>query len=77
MPGHPGPRMNLALTLERAGRIDEAMATYDTALEVYSPSRTSRVEAPSVPPRPWATSGDQADSFSRLAPVRGHGDDTS
>jgi len=27
--------MNLALTLEHAGRIDEAMATYDTALEVY------------------------------------------
>jgi Flp pilus assembly protein TadD len=36
MPGHPDPRMNLALTLERAGRIDEALATYDTALEVYS-----------------------------------------
>ncbi|MCP3902143.1 MAG: tetratricopeptide repeat protein [Planctomycetes bacterium] len=35
MPGHPDPRMNLALTLEHAGRIDEAMATYGTALEVY------------------------------------------
>jgi Tfp pilus assembly protein PilF len=35
MPGHPDPRMNLALTLERAGRINEAMATYETALEVY------------------------------------------
>ena len=35
LPGHPDPRMNLALTLERAGRIDEALATYDTALEVY------------------------------------------
>ena len=35
MPGHPDPRMNLALTLERAGRIDEALATYETALEVY------------------------------------------
>ncbi|MCH8342412.1 MAG: tetratricopeptide repeat protein [Planctomycetes bacterium] len=35
MPGHPDPRMNLALTLERAGRIEEALATYDTALEVY------------------------------------------
>ena len=32
MPGHPDPRMNLALTLERAGRIDEALATYETAL---------------------------------------------
>jgi Flp pilus assembly protein TadD len=35
MPGHPDPRMNLALTLEKAGRVDEALATYDTALEVY------------------------------------------
>ena len=35
MPGHPDPRMNLALTLERAGRVDEALCTYDTALEVY------------------------------------------
>jgi Tfp pilus assembly protein PilF len=35
MPGHPDPRMNLALTLERAGRINQALATYETALEVY------------------------------------------
>jgi Tfp pilus assembly protein PilF len=35
MPGHPDPRMNLALTLERAGRTDEALTTYATALEVY------------------------------------------
>jgi Tfp pilus assembly protein PilF len=35
MPGHPDPRMNLALVLERAGRTDEALATYATALEVY------------------------------------------
>ncbi|MFN0012194.1 MAG: tetratricopeptide repeat protein [Phycisphaerales bacterium] len=35
LPGHPDPRVNLALTLERAGRTDEALATYDAALEVY------------------------------------------
>ena len=35
MPGHPDPRMNLALTLERAGRTDEALAAYESALEVY------------------------------------------
>jgi len=35
MPGHPDPRMNLALTLEKAGRIDEAAETYAKALEVY------------------------------------------
>ncbi|MFN0011298.1 MAG: tetratricopeptide repeat protein [Phycisphaerales bacterium] len=35
LPGHPDPRVNLALTLERAGRTDDALATYDAALEVY------------------------------------------
>lgn len=35
MPGHPDPRLNLAMTLEEAGRIDEAAEAYQTALEVY------------------------------------------
>ncbi|MFO0859141.1 MAG: tetratricopeptide repeat protein [Phycisphaerales bacterium] len=35
LPGHPDPRVNLAMTLESAGRGDEAIATYRTALEVY------------------------------------------
>jgi tetratricopeptide (TPR) repeat protein len=35
MPGHPDPRLNLAMTLEEAGRIDEASEAYQTALEVY------------------------------------------
>ena len=35
MPGHPDPRLNLALTLEEAGRIGEAADSYHTALEVY------------------------------------------
>lgn len=35
MPGHPDPRLNLGLTLERGGRVDEAIAAYDAALEVY------------------------------------------
>ncbi|CAG0954275.1 hypothetical protein PHYC_00373 [Phycisphaerales bacterium] len=35
LPGHPDPRMNLALTLELAGRSDDAISTYRTALEVY------------------------------------------
>jgi len=35
MPGHPDPRMNLAITLERAGRVDEALTAYASALEVY------------------------------------------
>jgi len=36
MPGHPDPRMNLGLTLERAARTDEARKAYASALEVYA-----------------------------------------
>lgn len=35
MPGHPDPRVNLAITLEKAGKTDEAIAGYSAALEVY------------------------------------------
>lgn len=35
MPGHPDPRVNLAMTLEQAGRYDEAINAYDSALAVY------------------------------------------
>ena len=35
MPGHPGPRLNLAITLDRAGRAEEARAAYTATLEVY------------------------------------------
>ncbi len=34
MPNHPDPRVNLAMTLERAGRTDEALSEYAAALEV-------------------------------------------
>jgi len=44
MPGHPDPRMNLALTLEEAGQVDEALQTYRTALEVY-PGHIATVQA--------------------------------
>jgi tetratricopeptide (TPR) repeat protein len=35
MPGRPDPRVNLALTLEMAGKVEEALASYGAALEVY------------------------------------------
>lgn len=43
MPGHPDPRVNLAITLERAGRLSEAFETYETALEV-APEHLSAIE---------------------------------
>jgi len=35
LPGHPDPRLNLALTLERAGRVAEALEGYREALVAY------------------------------------------
>ena len=36
MPGHPDPRVNLALVMEAAGRTDDALGAYASALEVRS-----------------------------------------
>jgi tetratricopeptide (TPR) repeat protein len=44
MPGHPDPRMNLALTLEQAGKTDQALQTYKTALEVW-PGHIGTIQA--------------------------------
>ncbi len=35
MPGHPDPRVNLALVLDEVGRTEEALASYAAALEVF------------------------------------------
>lgn len=35
MPGHPDPRINLGISLERGGRVDDALEAYASALEVY------------------------------------------
>lgn len=44
MPGHPDPRLNLAMTLERVGRFDDALDEYRSALEVY-PGHIQTVQA--------------------------------
>ncbi len=44
MPGHPDPRMNLAMTLESAGRTDKALAAYGTALGV-APEHIAAMQA--------------------------------
>ena len=35
MPGHPDPRVNLAMTLEQAGKVEAALESYRAALEVH------------------------------------------
>jgi tetratricopeptide (TPR) repeat protein len=44
MPGNPDARMNLALTLERATHVEDAIGTYRTALEV-SPEHIPSIQA--------------------------------
>lgn len=35
MPGHPDPRINLGLALERGGKVEDALDSYASAVEVY------------------------------------------
>lgn len=35
MPGHPDPRVNLGITLERVGKTQDALESYESALSVY------------------------------------------
>ena len=35
MPGHPDPRLNLAITLDRAGQGEQALSAYTAALDVF------------------------------------------
>jgi len=44
MPGHPDPRINLGLALEQGGKIDDALAAYASALEVY-PNHLPAIQA--------------------------------
>lgn len=44
MPGHPDPRINLGIALERGGKIDEALDAYASAIEVY-PNHLPAMEA--------------------------------
>ena len=44
MPGHPDPRLNLGLVLERGGRVDEAIEAYRSAL-VVAPEHLPSVQA--------------------------------
>lgn len=73
LPGHPDPRLNLALTLEKAGHVDEALQTLDSALEVYPehiPSMQARI---SLALRTDRTDGETLSTL-RLLALRGEND---
>ena len=57
LPGSPDPRINLALTLERAGHTDEALLEYRNALEV----RPGHIPATQGLARLEVTSGRRSD----------------
>ncbi|MFG0260602.1 MAG: tetratricopeptide repeat protein [Phycisphaerales bacterium JB041] len=44
MPGHPDPRLNLAVTLERVGRFDDAIDEYRSALQTH-PGHIQTIQA--------------------------------
>ena len=73
MPGHPDPRMNLAFTLERAGRIDDALATYATALEVY-PNHLQTIQALARLQLRYDRDNDQTDDLLSEIALRGETD---
>ncbi len=43
MPSEPDPRVNLGICLERAGRIEDAMASFEAALQV-SPEHLQAIQ---------------------------------
>jgi tetratricopeptide (TPR) repeat protein len=48
MRGHPDPRVNLGLVMEAAGRTDDALESYEAALEVWLQEIALRAEV-----EPW------------------------
>ena len=65
LPASPDPRMNLALTLERAGRFDEALGMYETALDV-APGHVPSMQAMASL---MVRAGDDGEELARLLDV--------
>lgn len=67
MPGHPDPRVNLALVLERAGKTEEALGAYEAALAAYDnylPALQGRARLQIASGR---TDGDTIDALDEIA----------
>jgi tetratricopeptide (TPR) repeat protein len=70
LPGLPEPRLNLALTLERAGRTGEALDTYRTALEAY-PGHVQTMQAIARLQERTGKSDDRTGAYLREIAMRG------
>lgn len=70
MPGHPDPRLNLAITLESVGRVDEALAAYDSALEVY-PNHLPTIQGLTRLQLRRARTDERTEGFLREIAIRG------
>lgn len=70
MPGHPDPRLNLALALEQGGRIGDALESFDAALEVY-PDHLPTVMALTRCQLRYQRPDDRTDEFLREIALRG------
>ncbi len=72
MPGHPDPRLNLGLALERGGRIDDAIQSYESALTV-APEHLDTIQSLVRCQLRYDRSDQQ--TAERLAMIRMRGDD--
>ncbi len=73
MPGHPDPRVNLAMTLERAGRTDDALANYDSALAAFDNYLPALMGKARLQIRSGRADADTIDALSQIA-LRGDED---
>lgn len=67
MPGHPDPRINLAIALERGGQIEEAIASYEAVLELRPELQTAMVGLASTQLRHRRADGRTHDLLNRIA----------
>jgi len=70
MPGHPDPRLNLALVLERAGHTAEAFTAYESALEV-APEHVPTMQAYARLAVREGRNDEKVDSLMRSVALRG------
>jgi len=70
MPGHPDPRINLGIALERGGKVHEALDAYASALEVY-PDHLPAIQALARCQLRHGEPDDRTDELLRLIAYRG------